>query len=118
MPHFDSSLTLKWPRSGQHLVKQHAGGKDICARVNAITPRLFWCGVRCCAIGDANFSYLSMVNSRRAGRVVIEKFCKAEIQYLHLPAWRNHDIAGLDVTMNNPASVRGSESIGCLQRDR
>src|SRR6185369_8712230 len=118
MTHLDGRLTLKRPSAGQHFVKQHAGRENVGTRIDAISARLFGRGVCGGAIWYADFSDLSVMNSRSSCLFFVEQFCEAEVEYFDLTGWRDHHVAGLDVAMNDAASVCGGECVGCLQRDR
>jgi hypothetical protein len=41
----------------------------------------------------------------------------AKIQNLRVASFRDEDVGGLDVAMNNPFRVRGVKSIGHINRD-
>ena len=63
MANVDGGLTAKRPGAGQHFVEQNSGGKNVRARVDPITARLFRGGVGRRSIWNANFSQLSLMNA-------------------------------------------------------
>ena len=63
MPHIDGSFALEGPAASQQFIEQYSNGKNICSSVDTISASLFRCSVRCCAIRDADFRQLGMMNA-------------------------------------------------------
>src|SRR6185369_2748958 len=75
-------------------------------------------GVGCCAVGNADFSELSMMNSGVCGFSVIQEFGEAKVQNLCLPARRDHYVSRLDIAMNDSPAVRDGQSISYLHANQ
>src|SRR6185369_11000155 len=118
MTNFDRRFAPERPRTGQHLVKQNARGKDVGACIDTIAAGLLRRRVRGRAVRNTDFSNLCVMNSRRARRFFVEQFCESEVEDFDLTARRDHDVAGFDIAMNDAARVCGGERICSLQRYR
>ena len=114
VPHIDRRFTAKWPRAGQHLVKQDARGKDICARIHLVSARLFRRGVCRGAVWHADLRQFSLMNPGGRRFVFIDEFGQSEIEDLYLATVGNHHVAGFNIAMNDAARVCSRERIGDL----
>ena len=86
MTHVDHRLSLKRPDSGQHFVKQYAGRKNVRSMVGTFALGLFGCSVRRGSVGYSKFGYLCSVEAAVLFFLfVLQQFCEAEIEDLHLP---------------------------------
>ena len=72
MTHIDRRLATKRPRARQHLVKQHAGRKNVRTLINAIAARLFGRGISRRAVRHADLGEFGAMNAG-SGRLGIIK---------------------------------------------
>ncbi len=117
MTHVDGGLAAKRPGAGEHLVKQHAGRKDIGARIDAIAARLFRRRVSRRAVGHADLGQLSLMNAAGLRFRFVEQFGQAKIQDLCLATFGDHHVAGFDIAMNDAARVRRGQRVRHLNPD-
>ena len=95
MPHVDTRLSLKRPGASQHFVKQNAGRENVRPRIDAFAARLFRSGVCRGAVGNADFSQVSVMNAPGA-RAVVDQLGQTEIENFHLARRSDHHVAGCD----------------------
>ena len=67
VPHVDAGLSLERPDPGQHLVQQHAGGKNVRARIHFVAARLFRRRVGRSSVRHADFRQFGLMDSRDGG---------------------------------------------------
>jgi hypothetical protein len=101
--------------SGGHFVKNRPEGKLIRTKIQILADRLLRRHVANSAdhrpmLGDGGARI-------RTAAVGLKKFRQTEIQYLGRAAGRNHQILGLEVTMNEANLVGFGETVGNLRCD-
>ncbi len=73
--HIDARLSLKGPGARQHFVKQHPGGKNIRAGVDALTARLLRRRVSRRSVRNADFGQVGVMNAARVCPLAFQEFC-------------------------------------------
>src|SRR5579859_1213133 len=104
---------MERPLAGAHLVKNYARSKNIGTGIYGVAAELLGShvGQSACAIG------LCKSGSDLAGSIRIEQPSQAKIQHLNLAFGRHHDVARLEVLMNDSVFVCLLERSGNLQAD-
>src|SRR5829696_1288748 len=119
MAHVDDSFPLKRPNTGQHFIEKNAGRKNIRTSVGPLALGLFWRGVRRGPVRYSKFSYFRfVVPAVISDLLVLHQFCESEIQDLCLARARYHDIARLDVAVDDVFGMSVGESVCDLYGDR
>ena len=92
--HGYGAVALKGQASGEHLIQHNAGGIDIRARVDTVAPGL----LRRDVVHGAK---------RLLGQCLplVGKAGNAEISHLHAAVPQDHDVLGLDITVDDAAAV-------------
>ena len=104
--------------AGEHLVEHRAGGEDVRAGVGRLAGRLL--GGHVGGRADHSARHREAVGHRRRRGVDVDPgqvASEAEVEELELPRRRHHQIARLDVTVDDAGAVRGAERVGHLDRE-
>ena len=107
-------LAYKGLPAGEHFVQHDTQAKDIGPAIELFAPGLFGRHIR----DGPDDSARNRVKGSRGSTARYQELGQAEIQDLNVAVAADHDVVGLDVTMNDPGPVRGGESIGNLDSDR
>jgi hypothetical protein len=113
----DRVAPLERPSAREHLVEQDAEGEDVAARVDRVAPGLLGRHVgerphdRALegAVAPAPRGGVRVPRRREAG--------EAEVEHLHETALGQHDVAGLDVPVDDAVLVRVGEGLRHLPRN-
>ena len=100
--------------TGQHFVEDHAKRPDIAARIGGGTLQDF--GRKILRRSHNRARHGHRVHRERVLRGVRDSFGEAEIEHLDV-ASRHHDVAGLDIAMEDAFGVRGFQGIGDLRAE-
>jgi hypothetical protein len=73
--HIDARLSLKGPGARQHFVKQHAGGKNIRAGINAFTARLLRRRISRRPVRNPDFGQVGLMNATKVRPLTFQEFC-------------------------------------------
>ena len=92
--HGYGALSLEGQAAREHLVQHHAGGIDVGSGVDPVAPGLLR--------GDIVDRAKSLLGQRLSG---VGKAGDAEIGHLHAAVTQDHDVLGLDVTVDDAPAV-------------
>ncbi len=115
--HLNSRLALKGPDAGEHLVEQHAHGKNVGAMINQVAACLLRRGGSRRAVRHAHFRQVRLMYAFGARGRVVQQLRQAKVEHLSLPVVGNHHVAGFDVAVDDAACVGGGEGVRNLQGD-
>ncbi len=103
--HRDRTVALEGPRTGGHLVQDDPEGEDVGARVDGLSLQLLRRHVRDC-------SHHHAARCHRLGRQLGGPFVtlsgelgETEVEDLHLPLGGHHDVARLEIPMDDAPAV-------------
>ena len=117
----DRVRAFERPPAGEKLPEQHAQREDVRARVDVAAQGLLGRHVRDGPEHGTRRRARRVRADRAPGLAPVARHGperrEAEVEDLHAPPSVHHDVAGLDVAVDDPARMRGRERVGDLQDD-
>ena len=118
---FDGRLAFEWARAGGHLIQRCAKAEDVAARIDLAADRLFRGHVRRGARGAAGstHAFATQIGDGRGPRVLfidLRQLREAEVEHLDRAVVADHDVARLEITVDDAPRVRRGDRVG--RRDR
>jgi hypothetical protein len=110
----------EWPAAGEHLVQDHGKGPQVGGPGGGLAADALWRQVRGRADEDTGAGERHVVPVPRQAEVEeLDSAARERAGARHLrDATQDHDVAGLEVTVDDPLRVNGVEPVGDLFQHR